>query len=58
VYDARLVVFTSVYAIRGIVTFNDADFKRYDSITAIHPSSAVALRKLRFALRLEESGAV
>jgi predicted nucleic acid-binding protein len=42
VYDARLVAFMSVYAIDGILTFNDADFKRYDRITAIHPSSAVA----------------
>jgi predicted nucleic acid-binding protein len=37
VYDARFVAFMSVYAIEGILTFNDADFKRYDSITAIHP---------------------
>ena len=42
VYDARLVAFMSVYAIDGILTFNDADFKRYDRITAIHPSSAVS----------------
>jgi len=42
VYDARLVAFMSVYAIEGILTFNDADFKRYENITAINPSSAVA----------------
>jgi predicted nucleic acid-binding protein len=39
VYDARLVALMSVYAIEGILTFNDADFKRYSGITAIHPSS-------------------
>lgn len=37
VYDARLVAFMNVYAIEGILTFNDADFKRYSNITAIHP---------------------
>ena len=42
VYDARLVAFMSVDAIEGILTFNDADCKRYENITAIHPSSAVA----------------
>ena len=42
VYDARLVALMSVYAIVGILTFNDADFKRYRNITAIHPSSAIA----------------
>jgi predicted nucleic acid-binding protein len=42
VYDARLVALMNVYAIEGILTFNDADFKRYGNITAIHPSSAIA----------------
>jgi len=42
VYGARLVAFMSIYAIEGILTFNDADFRRYKNITAIHPSSAVA----------------
>ena len=37
VYDARLVALMNVYAIEGILTFNDADFKRYANITAIHP---------------------
>ncbi len=42
VYDARLVAFMSVYSVKVILTFNDTDFKRYDRITAIHPSSALA----------------
>ncbi len=42
VYGARLVAFMSVYSVKAILTFNDADFKRYDRITAIHPSSALA----------------
>jgi hypothetical protein len=32
----------SVYAIESILTFNDADFKRYRNITVIHPSSVIA----------------
>jgi hypothetical protein len=32
----------NVYAIEGILTFNDADFRRYGNITAIQPSSAIA----------------
>jgi predicted nucleic acid-binding protein len=42
VYDARLVALMSVYAIEAVLTFNDADFKRYRNITVIHPSSAIA----------------
>ena len=42
VYDARLAALMNVYAIEGILTFNDADFKRSGNITAIHPSSAIA----------------
>ena len=42
VYDARLVALMNAYAIEGILTFNDADFKRYGNITAIHLSSAIA----------------
>jgi predicted nucleic acid-binding protein len=42
VYDARLVAVMSVYAVESILTFNDVDFKRYNNITAIHPSSALA----------------
>jgi len=39
VHDARLVAVMNVYAVQSVLTFNDADFKRYDWITAIHPSS-------------------
>jgi predicted nucleic acid-binding protein len=42
VYDARLIATTNVYAVENILTFNTADFKRYSSITAIHPSSVLA----------------
>ena len=38
-YDARLVATMSVYSVESILTFNVADFKRYEEITAIHPSS-------------------
>ncbi len=37
VYDARLVAIMTVYAVENVLTFNDADFKRYTNITAIHP---------------------
>jgi predicted nucleic acid-binding protein len=36
VYDARLVALMNVYAIEGILTFNDDYFKRYRNITVIH----------------------
>jgi predicted nucleic acid-binding protein len=39
VYDARLVAIMTVYAVESVLTFNTADFKRYSSITALHPSS-------------------
>lgn len=39
VYDARLVALMNVYAIEGILTFNDADFRRYTAITPIHPAT-------------------
>jgi predicted nucleic acid-binding protein len=39
VYDARLVALMNVYAVDSLLTFNDADFKRYSVVTAIHPSS-------------------
>jgi predicted nucleic acid-binding protein len=38
VYDARLVATMSVHAVESVLTFNDADFKRYSRITALHPS--------------------
>ena len=39
VYDARLVAVMNVYAVECILSFNSADFKRYDPITALHPAS-------------------
>lgn len=39
VYDARLVAAMNVYAVENILTFNMADFERYVSIAALHPSS-------------------
>jgi predicted nucleic acid-binding protein len=39
VHDARLVAIMKVYAVEGILTFNDADFKRFSEIAVIHPSS-------------------
>jgi predicted nucleic acid-binding protein len=44
VYDARLVAIMSVYAVESVLTFNTADFKRYDSISALHPASMLAVR--------------
>lgn len=42
VHDARLAAIMAVYSVESILTFNDADFKRYTKIKAIHPSSIVA----------------
>ena len=42
VYDARLVAIMNVYAVESVLTFNDADFKRYGTIASIHPSSMLA----------------
>jgi predicted nucleic acid-binding protein len=39
VHDARLVAIMKVCAVESILTFNDADFKRYSEIAAISPSS-------------------
>jgi predicted nucleic acid-binding protein len=41
VYDARLVATMSVYAVESLLTLNAADFTRYSSITALHPSSVL-----------------
>ncbi|HEY7392059.1 MAG TPA: type II toxin-antitoxin system VapC family toxin [Bryobacteraceae bacterium] len=38
VHDARLVATMNVHGIRRILTFNTADFSRYD-IEAVHPST-------------------
>jgi predicted nucleic acid-binding protein len=42
VYDARLVAIMSVYAVESILTFNTADFKRYGSISSLHPAAMLA----------------
>lgn len=42
VYDARLVAVMGVYAVESILSFNSADFKRYDVVTALNPASLLA----------------
>ncbi len=42
VYDARLVAIMRVYDIESVLTFNDADFRRYVGISAIRPDSIPA----------------
>ena len=42
VYDARLVAIMNVYAVESILSFNTADFKRYDLVTALDPASLLA----------------
>jgi predicted nucleic acid-binding protein len=42
VYDARLVAIMNVYAVESILTFNVADFGRFDGINALHPASMLA----------------
>ena len=42
VYDARLVAVMNVYAVESILSFNSADFKRYDRVTPLHPASLLA----------------
>lgn len=37
VHDARLAAITEVHGIRNILTLNQADFKRFTQVTAIHP---------------------
>jgi predicted nucleic acid-binding protein len=39
VYDARLIAIMSVYAVESILTFDTADFERFKSVRAIHPST-------------------
>ena len=43
VHDARLVALMNIHGIRRMLTFNTADFKRYD-IEALHPSAVLASR--------------
>jgi predicted nucleic acid-binding protein len=37
-FDTRLVAAMQVHGISQILTFNDAHFRRYPGITAIHPA--------------------
>lgn len=39
VYDARLAAVVSVYAVESMLSFNIADFERFDLVTALHPAS-------------------
>ncbi|HMD21501.1 MAG TPA: PIN domain-containing protein [Alloacidobacterium sp.] len=39
VHDARLAATMIVHGIRHILTFNAADFRRYDDLIALHPDS-------------------
>src|SRR5712692_4525398 len=39
VYDSRLVAAMKIHNISLLLTFNTDDFKRYDGITAVSPSS-------------------
>lgn len=42
VYDARLVAIMRVYAVESILTFNAVDFRRYGSISTLHPAAMLA----------------
>ena len=39
VHDTRLIAAMHVHGITHLLTFNTADFKRYDGITVVNPSS-------------------
>jgi predicted nucleic acid-binding protein len=39
VFDARFVAVTNVYSVESILTFNSADFKRYDLVSVVDPTS-------------------
>jgi predicted nucleic acid-binding protein len=39
VYDARIVAAMTVHQVSKILTFDLDDFKRYASITVVHPTS-------------------
>jgi hypothetical protein len=42
VFDARLVAIMSVYGIDSTLTFNVADFKRYQHINVLPPTAVLA----------------
>ena len=39
VHDARLAAVMYVHGLRHILTFNAADFSRFDGLVAVHPES-------------------
>ena len=41
-YDARLVATMNVHRIKLILTFNIADFKRYEGIQMLHPDDVLS----------------
>lgn len=41
VHDARLVAAMAVHKVTHLLTFNDADFKRFTEITVVNPASIV-----------------
>jgi predicted nucleic acid-binding protein len=42
VHDARLVAVMKAHGITHLLTFNDADFRRYPGITVVHPQDMIA----------------
>ncbi len=41
-HDAKLVALMHVHAVTHLLTFNDADFKRYPTITVLTPAGVLA----------------
>jgi predicted nucleic acid-binding protein len=41
VHDARLVAVLRAYRIRHLLTFNEADFRRYEEVVVVRPESLV-----------------
>ena len=41
VHDARLVAVLRAYRIRHLLTFNEADFRRYEEVVVVRPESIV-----------------
>jgi predicted nucleic acid-binding protein len=42
VRDARLVAIMQVHGLKHLLTFNTADFKRFENVTTLHPESLLA----------------
>jgi predicted nucleic acid-binding protein len=42
VHDARLVAIMQVHRLNHLLTFNTADFKRFENVTTLHPASLPA----------------